>query len=277
MKIDAHQHFWEFDPVRDGWITEDMAVIQKDFMPDDLRPVLQQNGFDGCIAVQAHQSEEQTNFLMGLANGADFVKGVVGWVDLQAATIEERLEHFSGHKIIKGFRHVLQGEPQRDLMLQPDFARGIGLLKKYNFTYDLLIFPDQLKFCKELVAGFPAQKFVIDHMAKPPIKLKRIDDWKVDIHAAAQYENLYCKLSGIVTEADWKGWTKEAIYPYLDVVLEAFGPNRIMFGSDWPVCLVAASYGQVSGLMKDYFSSFTQNEQDRFFGGNAVEFYKLDG
>lgn len=274
-RIDAHQHFWKFDPVRDSWINGEMAVIQKDFLPADLQPLLKENGFDGCVTVQSDCTETENDFQLANAEGVEFIKGVVGWVDLQAANIEERLEYYSGFKKMKGFRHVLQDEPVRDLMLQPHFKRGISLLSTYDFTYDILIFPDQLKFSKELVAEFPDQKFVLDHIAKPSIKSKKIAEWKTDIHETAQYENLYCKLSGIVTEADWKTWTKEDVYPYLDVVLEAFGTNRIMFGSDWPVCLVAASYKGVVDLMKDYFSFFTQNEQDLFFGGNAIQFYKL--
>ena len=273
--IDAHQHFWQFDPVRDSWITDEMSVIQKDFFPDDLKPVLQQNGFDGCVAVQASQSEEETDFLVSLAAQNDFIKGVVGWVDLQANDIEERLAKYKSIPVIKGFRHVLQGEPQRDLMLKPEFKRGIAALQKHGFTYDILIFPDQVNFSDELVASFPEQKFVIDHIAKPYIKRKEIDEWKKDMEKIAKHENVYCKISGMVTEADWKAWKKEDFKPYLDVVVEAFGTDRILFGSDWPVCLVAASYEKMLAIVKDYFASFSQDEQDRFFGLNAIRFYNL--
>ncbi|HTM93859.1 MAG TPA: amidohydrolase family protein [Flavisolibacter sp.] len=273
--IDAHQHFWQFDPVRDSWITDDMLVIQKDFFPDDLKPVLQQNGFDGCVAVQASQSEEETDFLISLANENDFIKGVVGWVDLQANDIEERLAKYKSIPVVKGFRHVLQGEPQRDLMLKPEFKRGIAALQKHGFTYDILIFPDQVNFSGELVASFPEQKFVIDHIAKPYITRKEIDEWKRDMQKIAKQENVYCKISGMVTEADWKGWKKEDFKPYLDAVVEAFGTDRILFGSDWPVCLVAASYEKMLAIVKDYFASFSQDEQDRFFGLNAIRFYNL--
>jgi len=273
--IDAHQHFWKFDPVRDSWITDEMAVIQKDFFPNDLKHVLQQNGLNGCVAVQASQSEGETNFLISLANQNDFIKGVVGWVDLQSGNIEERLAHYKLHAVVKGFRHVLQGEPQRDLMLTPNFKRGIAALQQYSFTYDLLIFPDQLKFSTELVALFPQQKFVIDHIAKPYIKRKEIDEWKRDIESIASHQNVYCKISGIVTEADWKAWKKEDFEPYLDVVINAFGPDRIMFGSDWPVCMVAASYEEMLGILKNYFSAFSIEEQEQFFGLNATAFYNL--
>jgi L-fuconolactonase len=273
--IDAHQHFWKFDPVRDSWITDEMSVIQKDFFPGDLKPVLQQNGFDGCVAVQASQSEEETDFLISLANDNDFIKGVVGWVDLQANDIEERLAKYKSIPVVKGFRHVLQGEPQRDLMLTPEFKKGIEALQKHGFTYDILIFPDQIKFSEELVASFPEQKFVIDHIAKPYIKRREIDEWKKDMENIAKHANAYCKISGMVTEADWKGWKKEDFKPYLDVVVNAFGTNRVLFGSDWPVCLVAASYEKMLEIVIDYFSSFSKNEQEQFFGLNAIRFYNL--
>lgn len=273
--IDAHQHFWKFDPARDSWITEEMSVIQKNFFPADLKPVLQQNGIDGCVAVQASQSEEETDFLTSLANDNSFIKGVVGWVDLQANDIEERLLKYKSTPVVKGFRHVLQGEPQRDLMLKPEFERGIAALQKHGFTYDILIFPDQIKFSEELVASFPEQKFVIDHIAKPYIKRKEVDGWKQDMQKIAKHENVYCKISGMVTEADWKEWKKEDFKPYLDVVVSAFGMDRILFGSDWPVCLVAASYEKMLEIVKDYFASFSKEEQDQFFGLNAIRFYNL--
>jgi L-fuconolactonase len=252
-----------------------MAVIQKDFMPEDLQPLLEKNGFDGCVAVQADQSEEETSFLVGLASDFSFIRGVVGWVDLQAEDIAERLQQFSRHKIIKGFRHVLQAETQRDLMLSPKFINGIALLKTFDFTYDILIFPDQLIYSKNLVAQFPEQKFVIDHLAKPHIKKKEIKEWTSDIESIAKLPNVWCKLSGIVTEADWKGWQKEDFRPYMDVVVNAFGIDKIMFGSDWPVCQVAASYSEVVEIAKDYFSTFSNDEQEKVFGGNASSFYNL--
>ena len=275
QKIDAHQHFWKFDPVRDSWITDDMAVIKKDFMPGDLHLLLQQNGFDGCIAVQAHQSEEQTNFLIGLANEFSFIKGVVGWVDLQAENVNERLDYFKQFPVVKGFRHVLQGEPQRDLMLSPKFINGIGALEPFGYTYDILIFPDQLNYSEKLVAQFPGQKFVIDHLAKPYIANKEIKEWEQDMQAMSKHPNVWCKLSGMVTEADWKAWKKDDFKPYMDVIVEAFGVDKIMFGSDWPVCLVAASYTEMMEIVKDYFSSFSIEEQRKVFGGNAAEFYNL--
>lgn len=274
-RIDAHQHFWKFDPVRDSWINDDMRLIQRDFLPDDLQPILNENDFNGCIAVQSDQSEGENHFHFQNAEKFDFIKGIVGWVDLQSPTIDERLQYYSQFKKIKGFRHVLQGEPQRDLMLQPGFMKGISLLKKYNFTYDILIFKDQMQYIPKFASSFPDQLFVIDHIAKPDIKNGEIDKWGKDIKEMAQFENVYCKISGMVTEADWKQWRNEDFKPYLDIVVEAFGTNRIMFGSDWPVCLVAASYKEMLGIVEDYFSLFSKSEQEKFFGSNAIHFYNL--
>lgn len=274
-KIDAHQHFWKFDAVRDSWINDDMKLIQKDFLPEDLEPVLRQNNFDGCMIVQSDQSEEETAFQIDNAEKFDFIKGIVGWTDLRANDIDERLHYYSRFKKIKGFRHILQGEQERDMMLKPAFMNGIKKLKNYNFTYDVLIFPDQLRYMPKLIAAFPEQPFVINHIAKPEIKSGQINDWKKDITAVAQFENVSCKISGMVTEADWKSWKKEDFKPYLDVITEVFGTKRIMFGSDWPVCLLAASYKEVVGIVSDYFSDFSKDEQEQFFALNAIDFYKL--
>jgi L-fuconolactonase len=273
--IDAHQHFWKFNPVRDSWITEDMRVIQRDFAPQHLKPLLDNNNISGCVAVQADQSEEENKFLLSLAEKNDFIKGVVGWIDFQAEDVEEKLIQYAKHDKLKGFRHVLQGEKQRDFMLRPAFKSGIGKLKHFNFSYDILIFPDQLKFTRDFVRAFPEQRFVVDHIAKPYIKDKKIDEWKKDMMALANEENVFCKISGMVTEADWKNWRKDDFKPYLDAVVESFGVGRIMYGSDWPVCLVAASYDKMFEIVKVYFSAFTKEEQQLFFGTNATQFYNL--
>lgn len=273
--IDAHQHFWKFDAVRDSWIDESMKVIQKDFLPGDLEPILNDNGFAGCIVVQSDQSEKENTFQIGNAEKYAVIKGVVGWVDLQADNIEERLQFYSQFKKMKGFRHILQGEPQRDLMLQPAFMKGIGLFKKYNFTYDILVFPDQLKYIETFVRSFPEQFFVIDHIAKPAIKDRAIDEWKKDIVAVAKHDNVYCKISGLVTEANWKGWKRADFTLYIDVIVQAFGINRIMFGSDWPVCLVAATYKETVSIVKEYFSAYYNEDLDKVFRSNAIRFYNL--
>jgi len=273
--IDAHQHFWLFDKDRHAWINDDMHVIQKDFMPNDLQPVLQQNNIDGCVLVQVDQTEEENAFQLNNAAQFDFIKAVVGWVDLQSADVEERLQYYQQFKKMKGFRHILQGEQDRALMLKPAFKHGISLLNKYNYTYDILIFPDQLKYAYELVKAFPGQRFVIDHIAKPYIKDSKINEWKNDLYFFKDCANVYAKISGMVTEANWQQWKKEDFFPYLDAVMETFGTGRIMFGSDWPVCLVAASYESMLSIVKEYFSSFSNDEQSGFFGENAIRFYNL--
>jgi len=275
LKIDAHNHFWKFDPVRDSWINDEMKIIQRDFLPEDFHSVLKEHGFDGCVVVQSEQSEQENEFQLGNAVANTFVKAVVGWVDLQDAAVEKRLEYYQSFSLLKGFRHLLQGEQDRSFMLRPAFKNGISLLRKYGFTYDILIFPDQLKYAEELVAAFPYQKFVIDHIAKPLIKTKEEGSWHKDVRAIAKHENVHCKISGMVTEADWKNWKKEDFHPYINTVVEAFGAKRIMYGSDWPVCKVAASYTDTLNVVKEYFSKFSSDEQADFFGGNACTFYNI--
>ncbi|HEX8427493.1 amidohydrolase family protein [Hymenobacter sp.] len=276
MKIDAHQHFWQYDPVRDAWINNQMAVIQRSFNPTDLKPLLSRNGIDGCVVVQSDQSEAENEFQLANAAQHSFIKGVVGWVDLQADNIGERLAYYSQFDKLKGFRHVLQGEPNRALMLTPNFRRGIAALELHNFTYDLLIFPDQLAYSRELVAAFPNQPFVLDHIAKPNIKAQQLDDWEQELRALAAHENVCCKVSGMVTEARWKQWQPHDFRPYLDIVFEAFGPERVLFGSDWPVCEVAGGYDAVVSLVQNYLAAFSAREKALFWGENALKFYRLE-
>ena len=275
QKIDAHQHFWKFDPVRDSWITEEMAVIRRDFEPEDLQPVLQQHGFEECVLVQSAEPEQENEFLLEQAEKYDFIRGVVGWVDFFSETLEEQLACYAGFDKLKGFRYVLQGAEDRALMLRPEFMQGIRKLQQYGFTYDVLIFPDQLRYAEQLAFAFPDQPFVLDHMAKPYIKEGKIAEWKRDIKAVAKHENVSCKVSGMVTEADWKSWKKADFTPFMDAVVEAFGTDRLLYGSDWPVCLVAATYQEVLEVVQDYFSAFSKEEQDAVFGGNATRFYNL--
>jgi L-fuconolactonase len=275
-RIDAHQHFWQFDPIRDSWITEEMQPLRRNFGPADLQPLLQTSGIDGSVLVQADQSEEENHFMLAHAQAHDFIKGVVGWVDFRHPEVEERLAFYRQFPKMKGFRHVLQGEPDRAMMLSPSFRRGIARLEPFGYTYDILIYPDQLGYTREFVASFPNQPFVIDHIAKPHIKDRYItDEWRNAIHAVAAHENVWCKISGMVTEADWQHWKPEHLRVYIDTVVEAFGTERILFGSDWPVCLLAATYNRVLGVVQDYFSSFAAEEQTAFFGGNAIKFYSL--
>jgi len=276
IKIDAHQHFWKYDPVRHGWISDEMWSIRRDFLPAELGGILREAGIDGCVTVQVDQAEEENEVLLEYAAANDFIKGVVGWVDLQHPGVEDRLAEYRSRPKMKGVRHILQGERDRALMLKPAFKRGVGLLGKFGYTYDILIYPDQLGYACEFVAAFPDQPFVIDHIAKPHIKDRYItEEWKDAIRAVAAYGNTWCKISGMVTEADWKHWKPEHFEPYLDTVLEAFGPERVLYGSDWPVCLVAATYPQVLQIVQDYIFRLSADEQAAFFGGNAVEFYHL--
>ena len=274
MKIDAHQHFWQYDPVRDAWIDDAMKSIRRDFLPDDLKPILAQNQIDGCVAVQAAQSDAETKFLLGLAEESDFIKGVVGWIDLQADDLDTQLDKYQGRKRLKGFRHVLQGESE-GFMLRPAFVRGLKTLHHFGYTYDVLIFPHQLPNAAKLVAQCPGQRFVLDHLAKPYLKAGKIDGWAKDLKALAAHENVSCKISGLITEADYHTWTYDQLVPYLDVAFEAFGTDRLMFGSDWPVCLVAGDYQSVKGVVERYTANFSSLEKAKIFGLNAIGFYDL--
>ena len=275
MKIDSHLHFWKYHPVKDAWITDDMKIIQRDFLPADLLPLLEKNNIDGCVAVQADQSEEETHFLLQLAEENDFIKAVVGWVDFRSDSIEERLEYFSKFKKLKGFRHIVQGETQDNFLLRDDFCKGIEKLAKYNFTYDLLIFSKHLSYATEFVKRFPQQAFVIDHLAKPDFKGADFVEWEKGIKELASNPNVMCKVSGMATEADWKNW-KEGDFAYcLDVLVENFGIDRLLFGSDWPVSLLAASYEQSYNIVNHYFSKFSKEEQGKLWGENAINFYHL--
>lgn len=275
MTIDSHQHFWRYDAARDAWITAAMSLLKRDFLPEELEHECDANGIDGSIAVQADQSEEETLFLLELAGRNKRVVGVVGWVDLRSPRIEERLQHFSRFKKLCGFRHVAQAEPDDRFLVGSDFLRGVAHLPELGFTYDILVYPKQLPAVIELVSRFPEQRFVVDHLAKPEIKTGRREPWAAHIRTLGQNKNVFCKVSGLVTEADWLRWKPEDIRPYLDVVFEAFGSERLMFGSDWPVCLLAASYRQVKQLIETYVQALSTTQKKDIFGGNAVRFYGL--
>lgn len=273
-RIDSHQHFWKYNPVRDSWITEDMRAIQKDFYPEDLAPILKKNNFDGCVAVQADQSEDETNFLLDLANQHSFIKGVVGWVDLRSELVEERLFHFNQQTKLKGIRHIVQAEPN-GFMTQKEFLRGIKTLKKFNLTYDILIKEHQLEETGWFVNQIPDQKFVIDHIAKPSIGKNDRIFWEKNMAIIAAYPNVFCKLSGMVTEANWKNWKYTDFEPYLDKIFSCFGINRVMYGSDWPVCLVAGSYQRQIGIIEQYITTFSASEKQLVMGENTARFYNL--
>jgi L-fuconolactonase len=274
MRIDAHQHFWIYNPVRDGWINDEMNIIQRDFLPRDLQPLLEECNINGTVAVQADQSEDETLFLLQLAEENDFIKGVVGWLDLRSPGLAERLDYFSSFKKLKGLRHIVQAEPI-GFMKDRSFSNGIRSLKRYNLTYDILIYPTQLSDALHLVNEHPDQKFVIDHLAKPCIKRREITGWANVMKELSLHPNVFCKLSGMVTEADWQNWKPKDFKPYLDFALEHFGSGRLMYGSDWPVCLVAAPYPQQLNLVEAFIDRLSDSEKQRIMGENAVHFYNL--
>jgi len=275
MRIDSHHHFWNYDPVRHSWIDQSMVAIQRSFLPEDLRPALKKNHIDGTILVQVDQTEDETNQFLDLAAKNEFIMGVVGWVDLQDSNVRDRLEVFSQFEKIVGFRHIVQGEPDDSFMLREDFLRGISALQDFDYTYDILVFPRQLPAAIVLAERFPNQSFVLDHIAKPLIKAGKIEPWASHIQELGKCENVFCKVSGMITEAGYDTWSADQIKPYLDVVFEAFGVDRIMFGSDWPVCLVAGSYDKVIGLIEGYTKNLGSSEREKIFGLNAQEFYRL--
>jgi len=275
MKIDSHQHFWRYDPVRDSWINDQMSVLKRDFLPQDLDPELKAGGIDGCVAVQADQSEKETLFLLDLAEKNKSIRGVVGWIDLCADNLAKRLEYFADYDQLCGFRHIVQAEADDRFMLREPFLRGIEYIGEFGFTYDILIYTHQFPAAIELVSKFPDQPFVLDHLGKPPIKAKQLEPWTQHIKTLASNRNVCCKVSGMVTEADWKNWKPDDFKAYLDVLFESFGVERLMFGSDWPVCLLAGSYRQVLDLVANYTKRLTAYEQEKIFGLNATRFYGL--
>jgi L-fuconolactonase len=275
MSIDSHQHFWRYDPARYGWIDESMGVLKRDFLPEQLASELDATKMDASIAVQADPSEQETLFLLDLAKQSRRIAGVVGWVDLVSPQLDQRLKFFSQFEKLRGVRHLAQSEPDDRFLVRPDFTRGISRLQEFGLAYDILIYPKQLPAAMELVAKFPKQRFVLDHLAKPEIRTKKLAAWATLIGSMGRNPNVYCKLSGLVTEADWHRWSPADFDPYLDVVLEAFGEDRLMFGSDWPVCLLAASYKQVKDIIADFVERKAPKAKEKIFGANAVRFYEL--
>jgi L-fucono-1,5-lactonase len=276
MRIDAHQHFWKYRADEYGWIDDSMSALRRDFLPADLEPELKRAGFGRCVAVQAQHSVNETEWLLDLADQNPFIAGVVGWVDLCAEDAREHLARLANHPKLLGIRHVVQGEPDDRFLLRPDFLRGIGQLQQFDLTYDILIYPKHLPVAAEFVQRFPAQRFVLDHLAKPFIKKGELEPWVSDLRRLASHSNVFCKLSGMVTEADWKAWKPEHFVPYLETALECFGPNRLMIGSDWPVCLVAAnSYGDVMDMVQNFLTRYSGDVAGQILGGTAQRFWRL--
>jgi L-fuconolactonase len=275
MIIDAHQHFWKFDPIRDSWITNDMNVIRRDFFPADLQKTFEDCNVEGSVAVQADQSEKETDFLLSLAEENNIIKGVVGWVDLKAPDAILRLHHYQSFEKLKGFRAIMQGQPDEAYLTNKDFHHGISQLSALGFKYDVLIYHYQFKQAIKFTEKFPDQDFILDHLGKPDIKNGEIKKWKESIRILAQNPKMFCKLSGIITEADWKRWRYEDVYPYLEIAAENFGVDRICFGSDWPVCLVAGSYRQVLEIVFKFLKQVNQEDGEKILSGNISKFYNL--
>ena len=275
-RIDSHQHFWKYDPREYGWIDERMGALKRDFLPADLEPRLRAAGFDACVTVQARQTLEETAWLLELADRNPFVVGVVGWVDLCSPDAPAQLERFAKHPKLVGVRHIVQGEADDRFLLRADFGRGIALLEEFGLAYDILIHPRHLAVAAEFVKRFPRQRFVLDHLAKPEIARGEIRAWTRDVRALAAEPNVHAKLSGLVTEADWKRWTPDELRPYLDVAFACFGPGRLMAGSDWPVCTVAGDYGRVMGVITEYLGERPAAEREAVLGGNARAFWRLE-
>jgi L-fuconolactonase len=274
MQLDSHQHFWQYSPAEYPWISDRMATLKRDFLPEDLHPLLKSIQFDGCIAVQARQSLEETKWLLELAEKHEFIKGVVGWVDLLSDKLPEQLQSFGKHPKLVGVRHVLHDEPDDEFMLRPQFRRGISQLREFDLTYDLLLFPKHLTPAMQLVKEFPDQPFVLDHIAKPLIAEGRVSPWREDLRQLAKFPNVCCKLSGMVTEARWRQWQPADFRPYMDIVFEAFGSDRLMIGSDWPVCTVSGDYGPTMQLVIDFAQQFPIEVKARILGDNCARFYR---
>lgn len=276
MNIDAHQHFWKYNEKEYAWIDSRMNILRRDYIPEDLEPLLSENGFSGSIAVQARQTTEETRWLLRLAEENEFIRAVVGWVDLcDQDKLRSQLDEFCTSPKFAGVRHVVHDEPDDRFMLRDDFLAGISVLKDYNLTYDLLLFPKHLPVAAKVVSMFPSQKFVIDHISKPLIKDQLLSPWKEDLGLVAENSNVYCKLSGMVTEADWLNHKYEDFTPFLDHVFKIFGHERLMIGSDWPVCLLAGNYNSVTAIVKEFIAGLGLEQKKNIMGLNCMEFYNV--
>jgi len=274
-KIDAHQHFWRYDNIRYAWINDDMGRLKNDFLPADLFPEINANNVIGTVAVQALQDEEENSFLLKLAEKYPFILGVVGWLDLKSPDLIKRLDFYKNFSKLKGFRHVLQDESDPEFILNEAFQGGLKTIFDAGYTYDLLVLPHQMKAAVETVSNFPKGSFVLDHLAKPPINMHIDEDWKYHINALGKLPNVYCKLSGMITEGDWEKWEEKDFYPYMDTIMEAFGEDRVMFGSDWPVCKLAGTYERVIQLLDGYFKDCSETTLKKIWRTNAIDFYHL--
>jgi L-fuconolactonase len=274
-RIDAHHHLWRYTKKEYAWIAADMGVLARDFLPADLRRELSVSGIHGSIAVQARQALEETSWLLRLADEFDFICGVVGWAPLAGPEFPAVLERLQESEKLKGLRHVIQDELDDGFMQRPDFNAGVALLKQYGLVYDILIFEHHLPAAISFVDRHPAQLFVLDHLAKPRIRDRELEPWRTNMRELARRENVYCKVSGMVTEANWKNWSPADLQPYFDVVLQAFGPKRLMAGSDWPVCLLATTYQAWFSTVEKFIRHLSIAEREMILGGVASEVYSL--
>lgn len=279
MIIDSHHHFWDrsLSQFDNSWQeNEGLENICKTFLPEHLKPLIDAAGVDKTVFVQTQHNVEENRWVLGLADQHDWIAGVVGWVDLASPECESQVEEFKDHPKFVGVRHVVQDEPNDDFIIQDDVLRGLGVLEKHGVPYDLLFFVKHLKHAVTVANKFPNLRFVIDHLAKPVIKESKTDGWLEHFVAAAKCENVSCKLSGMVTEADWQNWTPDDLTPYVETALENFGSDRCMFGSDWPVCELAASYQQVFDALTQCIGGVSESEREKILGKNAIEFYGLN-
>jgi len=275
MVIDSHHHFWHYSAQEYGWISDAMGVLRRDFLPPDLEPQIRPLGIEGVVSVQARQSVRETSWLLELAEQNTFIKGVVGWVPLVSPEVSRDLERFLGRVKLKAVRHVLQDEPDDNYMLRPDFDRGIGLLKTFGLRYDILIFERHLKQAITLVDRHPDLTFILDHVAKPRIRENILSPWRENMIDLARRPNVYCKLSAMATEADHTHWTDDQLRPYMDVALHAFQPHRLMFGSDWPVCLLATPYRRWFETVTQFIAPLSPAERKWIMGETAIQAYGL--
>ncbi len=276
MKIDSHHHFWNYSAEEYGWIDDSMQALRRDFLPADLKRAIEAVGVEGVVSVQARQSTVETQWLLEFADQHPFILGVVGWVDLCSANVSEQLEQFAPNPKLKAVRHVVQDEPDDEFILRDDLNAGVSLLRDHGLVYDILIFERQLAPSIQFVDRHPDQPFVLDHVAKPQIDKSLMDPWQNNIREMAKRSNVTCKVSGMVTEADHASWTPDELRPYWETVLDAFGPERLMFGSDWPVCLLACEYARWFETVSEFASQLSESEQASLFGGTAAKAYGLD-
>jgi L-fuconolactonase len=276
MTIDAHHHLWKYSAAEYGWITPEQRAIRRDFLPEDLEPLMHHFGIEATVAVQARQTLEETTWLLGLSEKHPLIRGVVGWVPLtDGAGVKRSLERFAGNRRLRGVRHLIQDESDPRYILRNDFNEGVSALREFGLRYDILIFERHLPAAIEFVDRHPNQTFILDHVAKPRIKDKIMSPWDRNMRELAKRQNVYCKLSGMVTEADPQHWTPADLQPYIDVALGAFGPRRLMYGSDWPVMLLAADYARWYGTATNAIAKLSKAEQDRIMGGTAAEAYGI--